>query len=87
MLDEAIWHYISSRVDNDNVLPCEDDIYTAFQKHFEIGGHKVDEIEKVVQSYVSCSELTGVIIEWEGKLDGIRIRRTLSELEVSQQTA
>lgn len=87
MLDDEIFFYIGSRVDNDNILPSDDEIYTQFQKSFEIHGANPDVIAETVQSYVSVSELTGVEIRWEGELHGVGHRRTLPEPEIPSKTA
>jgi hypothetical protein len=87
MLADEIWFYIGERVDNDNILPDEDEIYTRFQKSFDIHGANPDVIEKTVQSYVSVSELTGVEIRWEGELHEVSHRRTLQEPEIPSKTA
>jgi hypothetical protein len=87
MLAEQIWFYIGRRVDNDNILPDEDEIYTKFQKSFEIHGVNPDVIAETVQSYASVSELTGVEIKWEGELHGVSHRRALPESDISPKTA
>lgn len=87
MLDEEIFCYIGKRVEFDNVLPSIDDIYTEFQNAFEILGYKTDVIEEMIDSYVSCSDITGVQIEWEGNLDGISTGRIEKGHEISSKTA
>jgi hypothetical protein len=87
MLAKQIWFYISNRVDNDGVLPSEDEIYIAFVYHFEALGWNPDIIAEQVERYCDCSDLTDVDIQWEGKIDGISSRRTLSESEVPPKTA
>ena len=64
-IDEAVFLYIGKRVEFDNILPCEDDIYTEFQYVFEALGYSTDVIEEMIDQYVSCSDITGVQIEWE----------------------
>jgi hypothetical protein len=68
MLAEQIFYYLCRRVDNDNILPEEDEIYTAFQKHFELHGHNPDVIAETIQSFVGISDLTNVEIKWEGEM-------------------
>ena len=65
-LCDRIWYYISNMVDNSNILPDEDMIYTEFEKYFELYDHNPNVIAETVQSYVGCSDLTGVQIKWEG---------------------
>lgn len=87
MLKDNIWSYINSRVDNDGVLPSEDEMYTEFVYYFEALGFNADVIAEVVKSYCDCSDLEGVQIDWEGDLDAFSPRRTLPEPEVSPKTA
>jgi hypothetical protein len=68
MLAKQIWFYISNRVDNDGVLPSQDEIYIAFVYHFEALGWNPDIIAEQVERYCDCSDLTGVKIEWEGEI-------------------
>jgi hypothetical protein len=39
-----------------------------FQKSFEIHGINPDVIAETVQSYAGASDLTGVEIQWEGRI-------------------
>jgi hypothetical protein len=86
-LDTEIFCYIGKRVEFDNVLPCEDDIYTEFQHYFEIRGYKTDVIEQMIDSYVSCSDLTGVKIEWEDDLSEFGIGRIEEGTQLPSKTA
>ena len=70
-LSEKIWYYIGNMVDNSNILPCEDMIYTEFEKCFELYGHNPDIIAETIQSYAGCSSLEGVTIKWEGLLNEV----------------
>lgn len=85
-LYDRIWSFVSDRVD-EGVLPHEDEIYTKFQRSFEIGGADTDLIEEAIKSVVNCTDMDGVEIEWEGKLNGISNRRTLPQSEVPSKTA
>lgn len=69
MFPDKIWFYISSRVDNDNILPSEDEIYTKFQDYFDFMGYRNDVIAQQMEAYLSCSQIDGVKIEWEGKIE------------------
>ena len=64
-LDEEVFCYIGKRVEFDNILPSIDDIYTEFRYVFEALGYSTDVIEEMIDQYVSCSDITGVQIEWE----------------------
>ena len=86
-LCDRIWYYIGNMVDNSNILPDEDMIYTEFERSFEVYGHNPDIIAETVQSYVGVSDLSGVDIRWEGELDGISRRRIESQLEIPHKTA
>lgn len=87
-LDEEVFCYIGKRVEFDNILPCEDDIYTEFQEIFEIMGYKTDVIEEMIDQYVSCSDITGVQIEWEGELKHEpRYKRVEEIAEIPSKTA
>ena len=70
-LCDRIWYYIGSMVDNSNILPDEDMIYTEFEKCFELYGHNPDIIAETIQSYAGCSSLEGVTIKWEGLLNEV----------------
>jgi hypothetical protein len=87
-IDEVVFIYIGKRVEFDNILPCEDDIYTEFQNCFEIMGYSTDIIEEMIDQYVSCSDITGVQIEWEGELNHeARYKRVEEITEISPKTA
>ena len=85
--DTEVFCYIGKRVEFDNVLPSIDDIYTEFQNAFEIMGYNTDVIEEMIDSYVSCSDITGVQIEWEGKLDAISDRNIAEGNQVSPKAS
>jgi hypothetical protein len=87
LLDEEIFCYIGKRVEFDNVLPSIDDIYTEFQNAFEILGFDTDVIEKMIDSYVSCSDINGVQIEWEGDLSEFGIGRIDKSAAIPFKTA
>ena len=77
-MENKIWSYISSRYANDGVLPDADEIYLAYQVDFD-NFYSSDLIDEVMKDFASCSDLTGIIIEYEGELDGIceeRIRKS-----------
>lgn len=87
MLADNIWFYISRRVDNDSILPSEDEIYVQFVHYFEALGYSADIIKEQVESYCGVSDLDGVQIDWEGNIDALSHRRTLPEPEISSKTA
>jgi hypothetical protein len=67
-LSDKIFFFLCDQVDNHNILPDEDQIYTAFQKYFELQDHNPDVIAETVQSFVGISDLTNVEIKWEGEM-------------------
>ena len=86
--DTEVFCYIGKRVEFDNVLPSEDDIYTEFQNYFEILGYNTDVIEEMIDQYVSCSDISGVQIDWEGELKHESRNRRIEEIaKVSPKTA
>lgn len=68
-LRDRIWTYINDRVDNDLVLPHQDDIYEAFALEFETGTD-FNIVHEVVESYIGIHLLDGVDIQWEGTTNG-----------------
>lgn len=68
MLEDKIWEYISSRVDNDNVFPHDDEIYTEFSFYFEALQYDPNIINEMVKRFASITDLSGVKMEWEGEL-------------------
>lgn len=64
---DQIWAYISSRYENDGVLVDCDEVYEAYQVEFD-NGRSSDLIDEVMERFVSCSDLTGIEIEWEGSV-------------------
>lgn len=65
---DRIWTYINDRVDNDLVLPHQDDIYEAFAFEFETGTD-FDIVHEVMESYIGIHLLDGVDIQWEGLIN------------------
>ena len=77
-MENKIWCYISNRYENDGILVDADEVYEAFAVEFD-NGYPVEKIDEVMEDFASCSDLTGIKIEYEGELDGIceeRIRKS-----------
>lgn len=65
---DRIWNYIRDRVDDDRVLPHEDEIYEAFALEFDTGTD-FDVVYEVMESYLGCSEIDETItVKWEGEI-------------------
>lgn len=70
---DQIWSYISNRYENDGVLVNADEVYMAFQIEFD-NFYSSDEIDDVMEDFISCSDLSGIKIEWEGEINEVRTR-------------
>lgn len=60
-----IWRYINDRVDNDQVLPHADEIYSAFALDFDTG-EDFGIVPDVMESYTNMHEIDSSIdVQWE----------------------
>jgi hypothetical protein len=74
-LANMIQEYIQEVFETQNIVPCDDSIYTHFQQ-YEPSEHIIEkEIHYFLNSYYL---LPDTVIEWEGDLSDIEISRQIS---------
>lgn len=83
---DLIWSYVSNRYENDGVLVDADEVYAAFQMQFD-NGADVWSIDEVIEDFASCSDLTGIKIEYEGDIHAVCYNGAGKDIILSSQTA
>jgi hypothetical protein len=74
-LAEMIQEYIQEVFETQNIVPCDDSIYTHFQQ-YEPSEHIIEkEIHYFLNSYYILEDTK---IEWEGDLSNVQIQRQVS---------
>lgn len=66
-MHNKIWSYINRRFENDGILVHGDEVYEAYRLHFD-NGVSTNLIDEVMEEFISCHDLTGILICYEGEI-------------------